>query len=81
MSLGPSSQKKWDQLLVFAVRERLHDKMREALAAGANVNVKHARGYTPLMIAVLNGDSYSVKTLKESGADLEAAVPLTGIPH
>jgi len=78
MSLGPSSQKKWDQLLVFAVRERLHDKMREALAAGANVNVKHASGYTPLMIAVLNGDSYSVKTLKESGADLEAVSAVDG---
>jgi len=50
------------------------DVVKTLLAAGAKVNVKDARGMTPLMISIAtdHGDINIVKTLLAAGADLNA---------
>lgn len=41
----------------------------ELIAAGAQVNARHAMGRTPLMLAAINGKREAVKKLLELGAD------------
>lgn len=76
ISLTATSQEKWDLNLMRAVAEKLPQKIEEAVRAGANINVRDDRRYTPLMNAVHNGDIDSVRKLKELGADLKATGPV-----
>lgn len=67
-----NSVNKQDAYLLAAAKEGNVEKLRNALASGANVNVKDDRGYTPLMILVDIGSVEGVGELINRGADLKA---------
>ena len=56
--------------LHVAVREDNLDKVRELIAAGADVQATAKNGATPLMFAAKNGNSEVVKLLLDSGANV-----------
>jgi ankyrin repeat protein len=58
------------QLLQAAARG--HEGFDAALQGGANVNVRDANGWTPLMFAARNGDREAVAELLRRGADVNA---------
>lgn len=45
------------------------DEIKKALANGADVNARHALGWTALHVAAINGRLASVKALLEAGAN------------
>ena len=75
------------ELLIQSVREGNIEAVKQHLAAGADVNVKDARGMTPLHLATSNGQKEIVEPLIAAGADVNAKMnngmtPLdTAIPH
>jgi len=60
------------ELLIQSVREGNVEAVKQHLAAGADVNVKDARGMTPLHLATSNGQKEIVEPLIAAGADVNA---------
>ena len=60
------------ELLIQSVREGNIEAVKQHLAAGADVNVKDARGMTPLHLATSNGQKEIVEPLIAAGADVNA---------
>ena len=63
-----------DTALYDAVRDGDAERVRELLAAGADVDALSDNGLTPLHIAVLAGDYNLVRLLIEAGADVNLNV-------
>jgi ankyrin repeat protein len=67
--LVPGCQRHPDVPLIQAVASGDTRAIEDALARGAYVNQKDARGLTPLIIASRNGNTVAVQTLIRHGAD------------
>ncbi|KGL72692.1 Caseinolytic peptidase B protein, partial [Tinamus guttatus] len=55
--------------LLEAARINNVSEVERLLLEGADVNARHALGWTPLMVAAINGNASVVKILLAAGAD------------
>lgn len=61
-----------DKSMFAALKEVNEDDLKEALNAGANINVKSLAGRTPLQEAVLSGDSYILEAVLDQNPNINA---------
>ena len=59
-------------ILHHTIESRDRDKIEALVSRGANIEMRNADGYTPLMLAADIGESDIVKELIKSGADVHA---------